>query len=94
MDNNLFFKGWNRLSNSNEIALEQLNASNITIISSVFHLKDPALNSTFISDEKKSKVCYLDTNLPYAIISSSLSFYIPLIIMTVVYSQIYVIATR
>jgi hypothetical protein len=36
----------------------------------------------------------MDVNVPYAIISSSLSFYIPLVIMTIVYSQIYVVAKR
>jgi hypothetical protein len=36
----------------------------------------------------------LETNITYAIIPSSLSFYIPLVIMTIVYSQIYVVAKR
>nr|QVK45755.1 G protein-coupled receptor [Proales similis] len=41
-----------------------------------------------------SKLCLLEANLPYAIISSSLSFYIPFIIMAIVYYKIYVVARR
>jgi hypothetical protein len=38
--------------------------------------------------------CPMEANLPYAIVSSSLSFYIPLILMTIVYIQIYIVARR
>merc|ERR1712127_1138394 len=55
-------------------------------------LEDTYNNSTNLIIE--SNVCYLETNLQYAIISSSLSFYIPLLIMSIVYSQIYIVAKR
>jgi hypothetical protein len=49
-------------------------------------------NSTsFPNDDSQ---CQIEANLPYAIVSSSLSFYIPLILMTIVYAQIYVVARR
>lgn len=39
-------------------------------------------------------ICFIEANIPYAIISSSLSFYIPFVLMTVVYIQIYIVAKR
>ena len=38
--------------------------------------------------------CSIEANIPYALISSSLSFWIPLVIMTIVYIQIYIVARR
>ena len=40
----------------------------------------------------KNDTCALEANVPYAIISSSLSFFIPLVIMAVVYLQIFIVA--
>jgi hypothetical protein len=40
------------------------------------------------------KLCVLEVNVVYAIISSSLSFYIPLVIMIAVYYKIYVVAKQ
>jgi hypothetical protein len=58
---------------------------NITTMMSSNNINNDTLNNTY---------CALKANISYAIISSSLSFYIPLVIMTIVYSQIYVVAKR
>jgi len=47
--------------------------------------------ATKLSEEK---LCVLEVNVVYAIISSSLSFYIPLVIMIAVYYKIYVVAKQ
>lgn len=38
--------------------------------------------------------CAIEANMPYALVSSSLSFWIPLTLMTIVYIQIYIVARR
>ena len=54
------------------------------------------VNSTIeqLLNETTDDKCQIEANLPYAIVSSSLSFYIPLILMTIVYAQIFVVARR
>jgi hypothetical protein len=42
----------------------------------------------------ETETCQLEANVYYAIISSCTSFYIPLIIMSIVYVQIYIVARR
>ena len=54
-----------------------------------------SLNGTSDSAaEEENFYCFIEANIPYAIISSSLSFWIPLVIMTIVYIQIYIVAKR
>lgn len=50
-------------------------------------------NST-IEMEDFTKSCDFNTNMPFAIISSVVSFYIPLLIMIFVYARVFLIATR
>lgn len=54
-----------------------------------------SINTTLISNQTNTKeLCALEANIPYAIVSSSLSFYIPFIIMIIVYVQIYIVARK
>lgn len=53
------------------------------------------------TEDKEANCCYKDpnccdflTNKPYAIISSVVSFYVPLLIMIFVYARVFLIATR
>jgi hypothetical protein len=48
----------------------------------------------FNEAELKKEECDLEANIIYAILSSSLSFYIPFIVMTIVYMKIYIVARR
>jgi hypothetical protein len=53
------------------------------------------INTTLISNKTSTKqLCALEANIPYAIVSSSLSFYIPFILMIIVYVQIYIVARK
>ncbi|XP_056628397.1 adrenoceptor beta 3a isoform X1 [Triplophysa dalaica] len=52
-------------------------------------------------EDKEAYCCYIDenccdfvTNKPYAIISSIVSFYVPLLVMIFVYARVFLIATR
>ena len=75
------FLGWN-----DELASPaNVSISNMTLFFETMSGQNASLQQS---------ICYLETNITYAIISSSLSFYIPLVIMTIVYSQIYVVAKR
>ena len=49
-------------------------------------------NNTTTPELNEEKFCFLEVNVAFAIISSSLSFYIPLVIMIAVYSKIYIVA--
>ncbi|XP_018427009.1 PREDICTED: beta-4C adrenergic receptor-like [Nanorana parkeri] len=40
------------------------------------------------------KCCDFVTNMPYAIVSSTMSFYVPLVIMIFVYARVFIVATR
>ncbi|KAG8441081.1 hypothetical protein GDO86_006721 [Hymenochirus boettgeri] len=40
------------------------------------------------------KCCAFVTNMPYAIISSTISFYVPLVIMIFVYVRVFIVATK
>ncbi|XP_075063276.1 beta-4C adrenergic receptor-like [Mixophyes fleayi] len=40
------------------------------------------------------KCCDFVTNMPYAIVSSTISFYVPLVIMIFVYVRVFIVATR
>ncbi|XP_063786412.1 beta-4C adrenergic receptor-like [Pseudophryne corroboree] len=40
------------------------------------------------------KCCDFVTNMPYAIVSSTISFYVPLVIMIFVYVKVFIVATR
>ncbi len=51
-------------------------------------------NATGNTTTNTTDLCRLQTNVAFALISSSLSFYIPLVIMIGVYFRIYVIAKR
>ncbi|MBN3280502.1 ADB4C protein, partial [Polyodon spathula] len=51
--------------------------------------------------DKEARICYQDptccdfvTNMPYAITSSVVSFYIPLVVMIFVYTRVFVIASK
>ncbi|XP_077079262.1 adrenoceptor beta 3a [Siphateles boraxobius] len=46
------------------------------------------------NNETNHTSCDFDTNMPFAIISSVVSFYIPLLIMIFVYARVFLIATR
>lgn len=72
------FFGWNNASELNN------SSENYNISSDIF------LNYT----QNEGKLCVLEANVPFALISSSLSFYIPLIIMITVYFRIYIVAKR
>lgn len=61
----------------------------------------PIMNGLWRDDDKTAIKCYEDrtccdfvTNRAYAIISSIVSFYIPLLIMIFVYAKVFLIATR
>lgn len=61
----------------------------------------PIMNGLWRDDDRTAKDCYEDpaccdfvTNRAYAIISSIVSFYIPLLIMIFVYVNVFLIATR
>lgn len=61
----------------------------------------PIMNGLWRDDDRTAKECYEDpaccdfvTNRAYAIISSIVSFYIPLLIMIFVYVKVFLIATR
>lgn len=61
----------------------------------------PIMNGLWRDDDRAAKDCYEDpaccdfvTNRAYAIISSIVSFYIPLLIMIFVYVKVFLIATR
>lgn len=61
----------------------------------------PIMNGLWRDDDQTAKKCYEDpaccdfvTNRAYAIISSIVSFYIPLLIMIFVYVKVFLIATR
>lgn len=81
------FMGWNQLARTTDTSkpFSNLTLTNTTSEAVYF-------NSTDLNQEPE--VCSLEANIPYAIISSSLSFYIPLVIMTIVYLQIYIVARR
>jgi hypothetical protein len=82
--------------------------TNLTTIESIFLYSDTTnslnlndfsyFNYTNTSEETltigANFYCSIEANIPYAIISSSLSFWIPLVIMTIVYIQIYIVARR
>ncbi|XP_019603685.2 beta-3 adrenergic receptor isoform X4 [Rhinolophus sinicus] len=40
------------------------------------------------------RCCAFATNMPYALLSSSVSFYLPLLVMLFVYARVFVVATR
>lgn len=40
------------------------------------------------------KCCDFVTNMPYAIVSSTMSFYVPLVIMIFVYARVFIVASR
>jgi len=80
--------GWNKpfptpTINPNQTKATEMNSFN----------KDPFNNGTD-NDTNKTDLCRLQTNVAFALISSSLSFYIPLVIMITVYFRIYIIAKR
>ncbi|XP_050973474.1 adrenoceptor beta 3a [Labeo rohita] len=61
----------------------------------------PIMNQLYRADDKKAQRCYddpkccdLEINKYFAIISSVVSFYIPLLIMIFVYARVFLIATR
>ncbi|XP_077325912.1 beta-4C adrenergic receptor-like [Lithobates pipiens] len=43
---------------------------------------------------KDPKCCDFVTNMPYAIVSSTMSFYVPLVIMIFVYARVFIVASR
>lgn len=49
---------------------------------------------TYIANVTTNELCILQANIAFSLISSSLSFYIPLIIMIGVYFRIYIVAKR
>lgn len=74
------FLGWNNINISNDFVFDINNSSTLT-----------NKTTTKLNEEK---LCVLEVNVVYAIISSSLSFYIPLVIMIAVYYKIYVVAKQ
>lgn len=61
----------------------------------------PVMNGLWRDDDAAAKACYEDpaccnfvTNRAYAITSSIISFYVPLLIMIFVYAKVFLIATR
>uniref|UniRef100_A0A4W3HBP1 G-protein coupled receptors family 1 profile domain-containing protein n=1 Tax=Callorhinchus milii TaxID=7868 RepID=A0A4W3HBP1_CALMI len=61
----------------------------------------PIMNHWWEDSDATAQKCYRDpsccdfvTNWPYAIISSTISFYIPLVIMVLLYSKVYSVAKR
>lgn len=74
------FLGWNMLGQNRTINFDLTN-----------------LNSTLSQENITStsnELCILQANIAFSLISSSLSFYIPLIIMIAVYFRIYIVAKR
>ena len=83
------FMGWNQLARTTDTSKPFSNLTLTNTSEAVY------FNSTDLStSNQEPEVCSLEANIPYAIISSSLSFYIPLVIMTIVYLQIYIVARR
>ncbi|KAF4070556.1 hypothetical protein AMELA_G00286660 [Ameiurus melas] len=61
----------------------------------------PIMTKIWQADDTKARTCYNDpkccdfiTNKGFAIVSSGISFYIPLVIMIFVYTKVFAIATR
>ncbi|KAF4109741.1 adrenoceptor beta 3a [Onychostoma macrolepis] len=61
----------------------------------------PIMNQYYRAEDKEAKKCYdnptccdLEINMHFAIVSSVVSFYIPLLIMIFVYARVFLIATR
>ncbi|GAA6220958.1 beta-4C adrenergic receptor-like [Lates japonicus] len=61
----------------------------------------PIMNGYYQAEDKEAQDCYNDTrccdfvtNWEFALISSTVSFYIPLLIMIFVYAKVFLIATR
>ncbi|KAL0979425.1 hypothetical protein UPYG_G00184910 [Umbra pygmaea] len=61
----------------------------------------PIMNQYWRDDKQDAVICYQDpaccdfvTNMTFAIISSVVSFYIPLLVMIFVYARVFMIATR
>ena len=88
------FLGWNLESkppafSSNSNSLTELNdtvtAAQTADTTAAKHNQPPS---------PLSEICYIEANVTYAIISSSLSFWIPFVLMTIVYIQIYIVAKR
>jgi hypothetical protein len=82
------FMGWNaesKTDNQNQIQ-EQISSSTSTTTS------PPTSNLTTFN--VRSELCSIEANVIYAIISSSLSFYIPFFLMGIVYLQIFIVAKR
>ncbi|CAI9554396.1 unnamed protein product [Staurois parvus] len=51
-------------------------------------------NSIAKSCYDNPKCCDFVTNMPYAIVSSTMSFYVPLVIMIFVYARVFIVASR
>lgn len=83
------FLGWNKLD------LTSLINNNSNIYNSTLKTTTtiPNIRNTSLQ-ETTTSLCILQANVAFALLSSSLSFYIPLIIMIAVYFRIYVVAKR
>jgi hypothetical protein len=79
------FMGWNNNPAPQEPAAGSDTTSGYNISEST---------TTAVATALTSPICTIEANIPYAIISSSLSFYIPFVLMTIVYIQIYIVAKR
>lgn len=53
-----------------------------------------AVDKSIVHQHLNNETCDFTTNMPFAIISSVVSFYIPLLIMIFVYARVFLIATR
>ena len=101
------FMGWNELNNVDTNSTEYFYETNNTFTTTTESILIFATDTLYLNDSfnktpsdiyastvGESFYCSIEANIPYAIISSSLSFWIPLVIMTIVYIQIYIVARR
>lgn len=96
------FMGWNKLPRPGIVTTQPTNMPLLssTIIENVdanissYSSMNFEYNGAADDTEKEDEKCMLEANVTYSIISSSLSFFIPLIVMTIVYIQIYIVARR
>ena len=83
------FLGWNKLSAAPPTP-SSTNATEI-IFNHTIAIGESENNN---NNNNNSERCVLEANIPYSIISSSLSFFIPVLVMSVLYLQIYRVARR